>query len=276
MGEQSMSLFSFQNLYYGYHNSNPILKNLSFTIQERRKTAIVGANGAGKSTILYHLNGLYTQNSGEVLYKGKVLDRHTRKELVKEVGIVFQDPDDQIFSLSVKEDIGFGPSQFGIDKTSIEKRVDKYLKLLHIEDLADCNPAELSYGQKKHVTIAGILAMETNVFILDEPMAFLDPKGKERMYDILQVLQAEGKNVIITSHDMQFVAEWADEVIVIHQGECLGSFTPHELFQNDEILKKANLTLPLVVQLMKDVWKNKSGDVPIKLEEAKKWLAENI
>jgi cobalt/nickel transport system ATP-binding protein len=276
MGEQSMSLFSFQNLCYGYQASNPILKNLSFTVHEGKKTAIVGANGAGKSTILYHLNGLYTPSSGEVLFKGKKLDRQSRKELVKEVGIVFQDPDDQIFSLSVKEDIGFGPSQLGIDKTIIQSRVDKYLKMLNIEYLADCNPAELSYGQKKHVTIAGILAMETNVFILDEPMAFLDPKGKERMYDILQVLQSEGKNVIITSHDMQFVAEWADEVIVIHQGECLGSFTPHELFQKDEIIQKANLALPLVVQLMKDVWKNELGDIPIKLEEAKKWLAEKV
>jgi cobalt/nickel transport system ATP-binding protein len=158
----------------------------------------------------------------------------------------------------------------------VQKRVDKYLKLLHIEHLANHNPAELSYGQKKHVTIAGILAMETNVFVLDEPMAFLDPKGKERMYELLQVLQEEGKNVIVTSHDMQFVAEWADEVIVIHQGECLGSFLTSELFQNDEIIQKANLSLPLVVQLVKNVWEKEDGKLPIKLEDAKKWLSQKI
>jgi cobalt/nickel transport system ATP-binding protein len=269
-------LFSFRNITYGYHDDIPILKNLSFTIEEGKKTAIVGANGAGKSTILYHMNGLYVPNSGEITFRGRLVNRDNRKDLVRSVGIVFQDPDDQIFSLTVKEDVAFGPAQFGVGKDEIENRVNKYLRLLNIEHLAERNPAELSYGQKKYVAIAGILAMETDVFILDEPMAFLDPKGREQMQHILQLLEMEGKSLIITTHDMQFVAEWADEIIVIHEGQCLGKFSPRELFFNDEIIKKARLSFPIVFQLMKHIWGGDPEEIPIKVEEAKNWLEYRI
>lgn len=271
-----MNIFTLRNITYGYDPENPILKNLSFDIKKGKKTAIVGANGAGKSTILFHLNGLYTANSGEIAFNGQIVNRRNQKEMVRNVGVVFQDPDDQILSLTVREDIEFGPSQMGFNSEAVKQKVDKYLKLLNIEHLAERNPSELSYGQKKHVAIAGVLAMETEVFILDEPMAFLDPKGKEQMHSILQVLQTEGKTVVVASHDMQFVAEWADEVIVIHEGECLGCFTPNELFLNEDIIQKARLTFPIVFQIMKDIWKGKLAEIPIKLEDAKAWLKENL
>lgn len=271
-----MNLFEFQGVSYGYTKDKPILRDISFSIKEGRRTAIVGANGAGKSTVLFHLNGLFQHQQGDILFREKKIDKELRKELYKHVGIVFQDPDDQLISLRVSDDIAFGPMQMELTKEEVQARVDKYVKLLEIEHLVDENPSELSYGQKKHVTVAGVLAMETEVFILDEPMAFLDPKGKERMTKILDLLQQQGKTVIVTTHDMQFVAEWADDVIVIHQGQCLGTFQTRELFQRNEIMKEANLTLPPIVELMASVWEGSQDEMPIRLDEARDWLTEKL
>lgn len=267
-----MDIFRFNEVSYGYTKDKPILRDITFSIREGRKTAIVGANGAGKSTILFHLNGLFAQQQGDIFFRGQKFDKKLRKELFKHVGIAFQDPDDQIISLTVSDDIVFGPVQMGVSAPDVQERLEKYTKMLGIEHLLTENPSELSYGQKKHVTIAGVLAMETDVFILDEPMAFLDPYGKERMASILQLLQEQGKTVIVTTHDMQFVAEWAVDVIVIHQGQCLGTFQPRELFGRPDIMKQANLTLPPIVELMTAVWKGNKEDMPIRVEEAKKWL----
>lgn len=271
-----MDIFRFNGVSYGYMKDKPILREITFSIREGRKTAIVGANGAGKSTILFHLNGLFTQQQGDIFFRGEKLDKKLRKKLYQHVGIVFQDPDDQIISLTVSDDIAFGPVQMDVSALDVQERVGTYTKLLGIEHLLAENPSELSYGQKKHVTIAGVLAMETDVFILDEPMAFLDPYGKERMASILRLLQEQGKTIVVTTHDMQFVAEWADDVIVIHQGQCLGTFQARELFGRHDIMKQANLTLPPIVELMTAIWKGNTDGMPIRVEEAKKWLATKI
>ena len=271
-----MDIFRFNRVSYGFTKDKPILRDISFSIREGRKTAIVGANGAGKSTILFHLNGLYTQQQGDIFFRNQKLDKKLRKELYKHVGIVFQDPDDQLISLTVSDDIAFGPVQMELSAADVKTRVEKYINLLGIEHLLTDNPSELSYGQKKHVTVAGVLAMETDVFILDEPMAFLDPYGKERMASILQLLQEQGKTVIVTTHDMQFVAEWAEDVIVIHQGQCLGTFQAGALFWRHDIMRQANLTLPPIVELMTAIWKGNKDEMPIRVEEAKKWLANII
>lgn len=268
-----MKMFEFKNVNFS-HDEIEVLRNISFDINSKKRTAIVGPNGAGKSTILYHLNGLFKQSSGEIYFKGELLDKKKRKAMPGEVGIVFQDPDDQIISLTVKDDIAFGAEQLGADKCEVDSRIEKYLSLLSIEHLADRNPTELSFGQKKYVTISGILAMETDVFILDEPMAFLDPRGKSRMVEIMEQLHSLGKTIIVTTHDMQFVAEWAEEVIVICDGECLGKFTPGELFESAEILKKAHLNLPPTYELLKSFWNDEWGTMPIKVSEAKKILSE--
>ena len=271
-----MDIFRFNRVSYGFTKDKPILRDISFSIRAGRKTAIVGANGAGKSTILFHLNGLYTQQQGDIFFRNQKLDKKLRKELYKHVGIVFQDPDDQLISLTVSDDIAFGPVQMELSVADVKARVEKYINLLGIEHLLTDNPSELSYGQKKHVTVAGVLAMETDVFILDEPMAFLDPYGKERMASILQLLQEQGKTVIVTTHDMQFVAEWAEDVIVIHQGQCLGTFQAGALFWRHDIMRQANLTLPPIVELMTAIWKGNKDEMPIRVEEAKKWLANII
>ena len=266
-----MDLFKLNNVTYLRENTET-LKSISFTIEKGKRTAIVGPNGAGKSTILYHLNGLFTPSSGEIYFNEQVVDKKLAKSLTSKVGIVFQDPDDQIISLTVRDDVAFGPLQLGIDHEDAFKRVDKYLKLLDIEHLANRNPSELSYGQKKYVTIAGILAMETEVFILDEPMAFLDPKGKESMIDVMDMLHHAGKTVIVTTHDMQFVAEWAEEVVIIHDGQCLGKCSPSELFSNKDLIEKARLNLPPTVQLFQSIWNEAYGEMPLKIKDCQSWL----
>ena len=266
-----MELFKLKNVTY-LREEKEALNGISFSISSCKRTAIVGPNGAGKSTILYHLNGLFTPNSGEVYYKKQLVDKKVSKSLTSKVGIVFQDPDDQIISLTVRDDVAFGPLQLGVKHEDAFERADKYLKLLDIEYLANRNPSELSYGQKKYVTIAGILAMETEVFILDEPMAFLDPKGKERMIEVMEMLHQSGKTVIVTTHDMQFVAEWAEEIIVIHEGQCLGTYAPLELFTDYDLIEKARLNLPPTVQLFQSFWVEEYGEMPLKVEDCRKWL----
>lgn len=269
-----MNLFKLNDITYLRENAET-LKNISFSIAKGKRTAIVGPNGAGKSTILYHLNGLFTPSSGEIYFNEQLVDKKLAKSLTSKVGIVFQDPDDQIISLTVRDDVAFGPLQLGIDREEAFKRVDKYLKLLEIEYLAHRNPSELSYGQKKYVTIAGILAMETEVFILDEPMAFLDPKGKESMISVMDMLHEAGKTVIVTTHDMQFVAEWAEDVIVIHDGQCLGKYTPAELFTNRDLIEMARLNLPPTIQLFQSFWSDAYGEMPLKVRDCITWLEKN-
>lgn len=267
-----MDLFEFRDVTYRYKREKDAIYQISFVIGQNRKTAIVGGNGAGKSTLVFHLNGLFVAHEGEVLYKGNRITKKNQGEMVQHVGIVFQDPDDQIISLTVKEDVAFGPMQLGIDSKEVDDRVWKYLRMLEIEQLADSNPSELSFGQKKLVAIAGVLAMETEVVILDEPMAFLDPTGKKRVQEVMHNLSVAGKTVIITTHDMQLVAEWADDCIVMKEGECLGKWTPQELFANDSLLKQARLQLPPVAELMQTIWHGDVLQMPIRLDDAKQWL----
>jgi cobalt/nickel transport system ATP-binding protein len=266
------ALYEFINVRHHYDLERPSLDNLCFSIKEHTKTAIVGGNGAGKSTILFHLNGLFTPDSGRVAFKGQVIDKKLAKKLVRVAGVVFQDPDDQLISLEVKEDIAFGPIQLGVGKAEADRRAEKYMNLLNIAHLARRNPNELSYGQKKQVAIAGILAMETEVFIIDEPMAFLDPEGKKRILEVLELLAEKGKHLIVTTHDMQFVAQWAEEVVVIHEGSCLGVYSPRELYQNKQVMEKASLDLPPVAELFDGLWEEEWGEMPISAEEAKAWL----
>ncbi|WP_286883554.1 energy-coupling factor ABC transporter ATP-binding protein [Aneurinibacillus sp. UBA3580] len=269
-------LIEFNNVSYQYQGNRYALKDISLDIKENRKTAIVGANGAGKSTMVLHMNGLFLPSSGEVFFRGQSVGKKNRETMVDRVGLVFQDPDDQIISMNVRDDIAFGPTQRGLPMDEIEKRTEQAMNLLGISHLADRNPNELSYGQKKLVAIAGVIAMDTDVIILDEPMAFLDPKGKQEIQRIMDMLTQKGKTVIITTHDMQLVAEWADDVIVMKEGSCLGKMSPKQLFSNLSLLEDAKLNLPPIAQLISAVWDGQPLQMPIRIEEAKAWLKEKL
>ena len=148
------------------------------------------------------------------------------------------------------------------------------MTLLNITHLAELNPSELSYGQKKQVAIAGVMAMETEVIIFDEPMAFLDPAGKKHIQQIMDLLITQGKTVIIATHDMQFVAEWAEHVIIVKDGTCLGSMTPRQLFcRQPEIIEEAHLELPTVASIFTGIWGDDLDTLPIRTDEARVWVS---
>ncbi len=247
-----MALIEINNLYFRYKDGTQALRGLTLRIEGGRKTAILGPNGAGKSTMLLHLNGIHLAQQGEVLFAGEAVSRSNERQVRSRVGMVFQDPDDQVFSATVWEDVAFGPSNMGLSHKEIEARVHAALKATGMWDYAGKAPYHLSYGQKKRVAIAGILAMDPEVIILDEPVAFLDPRGKDTVFAILNELNRRGATVIIATHDVDLAAEWADDVIVIAGGRCLAQGGT-ELLVNERVIREAELRYPVVARIFQEL-----------------------
>jgi len=266
-----LDVVQIDKLSYTYKDGTKALNGISLNIPAKSKVAILGPNGAGKSTLLLHFNGIFRAQTGEVKVLGQTITKVNEKWARSKVGFVFQDPDDQVFSSSVWEDVAFGPINQGFTGKTLEEKVNKALKAVNMEALAHKAPHALSYGQKKRAAIAGVLAMEPEIIILDEPVAFLDPKGKEDLFKILDTLNAQGTTIIVATHDVNLAAEWADKVIIIKDGQVLAQGEPW-LLANKEIVQKANLTLPIVSQIFEGLAeKNK---VLIKISEAKDYLLD--
>ncbi|WP_220471241.1 ATP-binding cassette domain-containing protein [Cohnella cholangitidis] len=203
----------------------------------------MGPNGAGKSTLISLLNGLELSQSGEVRLFGETVKRDNGDRLRRRVGVVYQDPDDQIFSTSVEEDVAFGPRNLGLPAEEVEERVDSALASVGMLEMKRRSPFELSYGQKRRVAIAGVLAMRPDFIILDEPMSFLDPKGRDELQALLDSMRMKGMTILIATHDVDFAAEWADQVLLLKDGKLLASGTTDLLF-DDELIEQASLHLP--------------------------------
>jgi len=213
--------------------------------------ALLGENGAGKTTLMKHFNGILEPTEGKVLVDGAEITRKNLKQIRRKVGMVFQNPDDQLFSPTVKQDVAFGPMNLGLEKTAVEKRVRSALKQVSIEHLSDKPPHELSTGEKKRVCFAGVLAMNPDILVLDEPTANLDPKGIRDIIGIIKRLnQKHNITVILATHNVNLVPELAHEVYVMHRGHILARGTPELIFQNEKLLKKANLDMPEISKLM--------------------------
>ena len=243
---------STKNLSYTYPDGTHALKNINMEIYKGQKVAIMGPNGAGKSTLFSHFNGLTEPTSGHIEIDGKAIkyDRDTLLEVRQKVGIVFQDPNDQLFAPTVKEDVAFGPMNLGLDYEEVERRVDEALTMVRMEQYKDKTPHHLSGGQQKRVAIAGIIAMRPEIMILDEPTAGLDPEGVEKVLNILNNLNNEGMSIVISSHDIEMVNEFAEKIFVLNEGEILESGDKHEIFSNKELLKKAHLKAPITTELL--------------------------
>ena len=243
---------STKNLSYTYPDGTHALKNINMEIYKGQKVAIMGPNGAGKSTLFSHFNGLTEPTSGHVEIDGKAIkyDRDTLLEVRQKVGIVFQDPNDQLFAPTVKEDVAFGPMNLGLDYEEVERRVDEALTMVGMEQYKDKTPHHLSGGQQKRVAIAGIIAMRPEIMILDEPTAGLDPEGVEKVLNILDNLNNEGMSIVISSHDIEMVNEFAEKIFVLNEGEILESGDKHEIFSNKELLKKAHLKAPITTEIL--------------------------
>lgn len=215
-------IIELEALRYIYPKSNKGLEAISLQIPAKKKTVLLGLNGAGKSTLFLTLCGVLKPQSGKYLLKGKPFgfSRKERAHIGGTLGYVFQDPEVQLFAPTVYEDVAFGLQNMGLAKKELAEQVEKYLDFLNIKTLKENAPHELSYGQKKLVAIAGVLAMEPQVLILDEPFAWLDNVQEHNMKKILEQLHEQGMTIILSTHNLDFAFSWADYGIVLKEGNC--------------------------------------------------------
>jgi|Deesub1362A_J573_1020465.scaffolds.fasta_scaffold00222_59 cobalt/nickel transport system ATP-binding protein len=262
-----MNIIETKDVEFSYGNEEKALRGVSIQITKGKKVIIAGHNGAGKTTLMLHFNGMLKPSAGQVFFNGKPLsyDRQSLRWVRQAVGLVFQNPDDQILAPTVRQDVAFGPLNLGLSEEEVEERVRNALLAVGLEHLADRPPHQLSFGQKKRVAIAGILAMDPEVIILDEPTANLDPRSADELLDLLNELQYEGKTIVVSTHDVEIAYEWGDEVWVMHEGEILGNGLPEDVFGDTRLLKHAGLKPPKVLQIYKELRERcfaKPGRVP--------------
>ena len=240
-----------ENLHHSYEGGVVGLAGLSLTVSRGKRLAIVGANGAGKTTLLLNLNGTLRPRSGRIVINGAE-GEYSRRGLTtwrQQVGIVFQNPDDQLFAGTVAQDISFGPLNLGLSEDEARERVAEALAALDIVELAERPTHQLSYGQKKRVAIAGSVAMRPQVLVLDEPTAGLDPSGAEHLIEVLARLHAAGTTLIIATHDMSMVYDWADEVAVLRRGAIVAQGDPATVMSDEPMLRESGLRMPWVLEI---------------------------
>ena len=241
-----------ENLFYSYEeNDRKALDGLSVRIGRGRKVAFMGGNGSGKSTFFLCLNGILRPDEGRVLIDGEPVS-YTRKGLLdvrKKVGIVFQEPDNQLFSASVFQEISFGILNLGVDEETARQEVEKVIRELKITPFQNRPAHALSGGQKKQVAIADILVMHPEIMILDEPAAALDPAHTRKVHQIVDRLTGKGITVLMATHDIDYAYRWADEIVLMHEGRVLRQGTPEAVCADREALCKAGLEPPSVLRL---------------------------
>lgn len=241
-----------QDVSYTYDGNNErSLDGLNLKIRRGTKVAFMGGNGSGKSTFFLCLNGIRRPDTGKICIDGKAIE-YTRKGLLEvrgRVGIVFQEPDDQLFSASVYEEISFGILNLGADEETARREVESVIKELEITPFQDRPAHALSGGQKKQVAIADILVMHPEVMILDEPAAALDPKHTKKVQQIVDHLTEKGITVLMATHDIDYAYAWADEIILMHEGKVIRQGTPFDVCSDRAALKTASLEVPAVLRI---------------------------
>ena len=244
--------FQVKDLRFSYVKGREVLHGLNLAL-DHRPTAIIGQNGAGKTTLVRVLKGLLKPDSGEIRYQGENLETKTVAELASRVGYVFQNPDDQIFKYKVLEEVMFGPLNIGMSPQEAEASAHEALRMVGLDEKAGENPYDLELSDRKMVAIASVLAMNTDVIILDEPTIAQSWNGREKIREIIQAKAAEGKLVIAILHDMDFVANSFARVIAMAHGEILADGAPTEVFRNHPVLEKAALAAPPLYELLEEL-----------------------
>ncbi|WP_407422506.1 ATP-binding cassette domain-containing protein [Methanobrevibacter sp.] len=270
-----------ENLSYSYDDGTQALKNVNLEVKKGEIVALLGKNGAGKSTLFLHFNGILKPTKGRILIEGEEL-KYDKKNLVKfrqKIGIVFQNPDDQLFAPTVEEDVAFGPLNLGLEMDEVQDRVEDALKKVGMDGFEKKAPHHLSGGQKKRVAIAGILAMKPDIMVLDEPTSGLDPKGASDILKLLYELNGEGMTIIISTHDVDLVPIYSSKIYVISSGEIIKSGTPKEVFFDVDLIRSANLRLPRVAHLFEILEKrdgfNFNGEYPLTISQARRLINGN-
>lgn len=255
------NIIEIKNVTYQYTDDEQLytaVNNVTLNIKKGSFTVILGHNGSGKSTLAKMMNGLYKPTFGDVFVNGvNTRDEETELQVKRTVGMVFQNPDNQLIASIVEEDVAFGPENLGLEPKVVRERVDNALKSVGMYEFASSTPHKLSGGQKQRIAIAGMIAMEPECLVLDEPTAMLDPKGRAEIIEtILKLNKEKGITVVLITHYME-EAENADRVIVMNDGEIIADSVPKEIFKNVEQLKSVGLTVPQTTELLYML--NKSG-----------------
>mgnify|MGYP005864481559 CR=1 FL=1 len=239
------------HLFYEYDShAGPVLRDLDLTIPAGSYVGIIGPNGCGKTTFIRHLNGLLSPTSGEVWVEGINTRDTDQLPLIRQsVGMVFQNPDNQIVGMSVEEDVAFGPGNMGLPSMEIQDRVKNALDLVGMRDQAKRPPHTLSSGEKQLVAMAGVLAMAPKTILLDEPTAYLDPSARKRLLSVVRDLHGEGITIVHVTHTMDEIAQ-ADDIVVLHQGRIVQQGAPARVFSRIERLRGLGLDIPTVTTLM--------------------------
>jgi len=241
----SHHIVEFKKVTFRYPDGTQALRDVSFRITHGESVGIIGSNGAGKSTLLLHMNGYLMPSSGTVNIGDIYLTRQTRQEIRRKVGVVFQNPDDQLFMPTVYEDVAFGPLNLGMDEAAVRERVEAALGLVNGLDLQNKPPHHLSCGQKSSVAIASVMAVEPDILAMDEPAANLDPKSRRGLINLLKTFK---HSKIIASHDLDLILDVCHRCIVIREGTVVADGPAQEILTNKRLLEENNLELPLSLQ----------------------------
>lgn len=244
-------ILEFTNVHYAYPNCPASLNGVNFVIEKGAKVALVGPNGAGKTTLLLMCNGILRPDKGEIRLSGSPLryDSSSLRKTRKNVGLVFQNSDSQLFAPTVYQDVAFGPVNLGMDREKIPQMVDENLHAVGLEGYDKRPPHQLSGGEKKRASIAGVLVMEPDVLIFDEPTSSLDPAGAADLMELLDDLNAQGKTIIISTHDVELAYNWADNIILMNKGVVIHQGTPDKVFNDPALITTTNLRTPALLEI---------------------------
>ena len=265
------SIINIQNLSYHYPDKTQALKNISFSINPGDCVGLIGPNGAGKSTLFLLLMGFVLPQQGTIHILNHALNKKTRKQIRRQLGMVFQDPNDQLFSPTLWEDIAFGPYNLGYDQDEINRRVDKTLESVGLIDYKNKAPHHLSFGEKKKAALATILSMDPKILFLDEPFSNLDPESYTDILEIIKKYKRENLTIILATHDLDVLPYLVDHCILLDKGELISKKTAHELLTNFDLLNNHKLRMPLLGQLFYNLKKKnviQDDSFPLTLSEA--------
>lgn len=256
-------------LAHKYPDGTSALSGVDFEANRGERIAVLGPNGSGKSTLFYHFNGLIKPTGGEIKVFGEDIGKDNIDIIRKRVGLVFQSPDSQLFAPTVFEDIAYGPGNLGFKGQAVNEMVHEVMRRFDIEELGYKNPANLSGGQKKRVAIAGVAVMEPDVMVLDEPTAGLDASGIAGTMELLDELNDEGKTIIISTHDSDLAASWADRVYILNKGKVFRSGEPKHIFSEENLMAETGLKHPVIVSTFREFRARgiSKGEIPLSVLE---------
>jgi cobalt/nickel transport system ATP-binding protein len=276
-------LFKIENLIHEYSDGTLALDNVSVSFDRAERIALLGTNGSGKTTLLNHLNGILKPTHGRILFDDKPLryDAKSLLDLRRRVGFVFQDPNDQLFAPTVKQDVAFGPLNLGYSTEKVKNIVETAMETVGITALAERPPHFLSLGQKKRVALAGVLAMEPEVIIMDEPTSNLDPRAtSEILHLLLELNKSRGLTLLLATHDVDMVPLFATKLYILDKGKLVFQGTPKESFSNGQLIRQVNLRSPRLTHLFEVLKAEDKLDVsdqlPLTISEARKEIMRLI